>query len=86
MPYIDSDQRSDLDKIVSLTPPDLLSGELNYLITKILMKQYNEGMSGPSYISILKILGTLEAVKLEFYRRVAAPYEAAKCMDNGDVF
>lgn len=32
------------------------------------------------------ILGVLECVKLELYRRVAAPYEDRKIEENGDVF
>lgn len=32
------------------------------------------------------LLGAIEAAKLEFYRRVAAPYEDKKCMENGDVY
>jgi hypothetical protein len=32
------------------------------------------------------MIGVLECAKLELYRRVAAPYEDAKCEDNGDVY
>ena len=31
-------------------------------------------------------IGALEAAKLEFYRRVVAPYEDQKMLDNGDVY
>lgn len=31
-------------------------------------------------------LGALECCKLEFYRRVAAPYEDSKIISNGDVY
>lgn len=31
-------------------------------------------------------IGALEAAKLEFYRRVVAPYEDKKIFDNGDVY
>lgn len=30
--------------------------------------------------------GAIEAAKLEFYRRVVAPYEDQKLLDNGDVY
>ena len=82
MPYINPDKRPDLDKIVNQIPKSLPYGELNYLITRILMKQY----ASYDYLEIMDILGTLEAVKLEFYRRVAVPYETAKCLGNGDVY
>ena len=31
-------------------------------------------------------MGALECAKLELYRRVAAPYEDVKIMENGDVY
>lgn len=36
--------------------------------------------------SLADVLGTLECVKLEFYRRVVAPYEDKKCAENGDAY
>ena len=32
------------------------------------------------------IIGALECAKLELYRRVAAPYEDDKIIENGDVY
>jgi hypothetical protein len=40
----------------------------------------------PSYQSINDVLGALEGAKLEFYRRIAAPYEDTKIQENGDVY
>lgn len=60
-------------------------GEFNYVITRLL----NEGLdltSNPSYDKLNTALGILEAVKLELYRRVAAPYEERKREENGDVY
>ena len=37
-------------------------------------------------ITTAEVLGVLECVKLELYRRVAAPYEDKKCQENGDVY
>ncbi len=31
-------------------------------------------------------MGALEGSKLEFYRRIAAPYENKKMKENGDVY
>ena len=39
-----------------------------------------------SYHAYNEIIGVLECVKQEFYRRMVAPYEDKKCEENGDVF
>lgn len=59
-------------------------GMLNYLVTR-LVNQYvlNHGLR---YRSLAEVTGVLENVKQELYRRVAAPYEDQKIMDNGDVY
>jgi hypothetical protein len=60
------------------------AGELNYKITEALI-DYLE-TKGTTYQAINDILGALEGAKLEFYRRVAVPYERRKITDNGDVY
>lgn len=77
MPYIDPDARKDL-----CFPNN--SGELNYLITSLCDDYLNE--QGKNYKYINEIIGVLECAKLEFYRRIAAPYEIEKCALNGDVY
>lgn len=37
-------------------------------------------------VSSIEIGGAIECAKLEFYRRVAAPYEDKKIAENGDVY
>jgi len=79
MPYISKELREE----VKLNGPHN-TGELNYSITQIIndyIKQW-----GLSYKKINDILGALEGAKLEFYRRVAAPYEEEKRAQNGDVY
>jgi len=39
-----------------------------------------------NYQTINDIIGALEGAKLEFYRRIAIPYENAKLTENGDVY
>jgi hypothetical protein len=39
-----------------------------------------------NYARLAEILAALESAKLEFYRRVVAPYEDKKCAENGDVY
>ena len=80
MPYITRAQR---DLLATGIPPSH-PGELNYAITKMLV-QYIDN-PGLSYHVINDILGALEGAKLEFYRRVAVPYENSKLAINGDVY
>lgn len=81
MPYIKKDRRVELQ-----SPSDQAKtpGELNYQIT-MLCRAYLQ-RAGLSYLIINDIVGALEGAKLEFYRRVAAPYEDTKIAENGDVY
>lgn len=81
MPYIDKDARDRVNKGQEPETP----GELNYLITQTVDK-YLQFKGGIRYANINEILGVLECVKLEFYRRIAAPYEDKKCDESGDVY
>ena len=84
MPYIKKSRRDDLDN-QGCEP--MTAGELNYVITKLLRRfAYGSRSEGLSYAAINDVLGALEGAKLEFYRRVAAPYESKKCVENGDVY
>ncbi len=58
-------------------------GELNYAITSLILDFLPKA---PRYADYNAVLGALEAAKLEFYRRAAAPYENQKAFDNGDVY
>ena len=80
MPYIYKAKRAALieDTRMPQTP-----GELNYMIT-IIINNYYKQYGG--YSAINDVLGALEGAKLEFYRRVAAPYEDQKIEENGDVY
>mgnify|MGYP001561261359 CR=1 FL=1 len=79
MPYISKACREEL-----LKRPSQTAGELNYAIT-CLIKQYTEA-KGISYSVLNEVVGVLECVKAELYRRVVAPYEDLKCGLNGDVY
>jgi hypothetical protein len=59
---------------------ELVAVELNYIVTKIL-----KGVYPLKYYQLNKAMGVLECIKLEFYRRVAAPYEDVKMKESGDV-
>jgi hypothetical protein len=87
MPYILMEDRpkyeaplTTLINTLKAQPLDHIDGELNYIITRILKEAYPL-----RYFNINRAIGVLEACKLEYYRRVAAPYEDTKIQQNGDV-
>ena len=85
MPYIEKDRRDEIREAaiedLSLSTP----GELNYAITD-LCDDYLLEKGQLSYSAINEVIGVLECAKQELYRRVAAPYEDGKRIDNGDVY
>ena len=87
MPYIKAENRAKYDtilkeliEILKSLPPEEVDGELNYVVTKMLKEIYPL-----RYFHINKAIGVLECIKLEYYRRVAAPYEDLKIQESGDV-
>ena len=78
MPYIHQSERDILDTIKAMSP-----GQLNYLITRQVRNYLGAAYS---YRDLNEVIGVLECVKLELYRRVAAPYEDKKMKENGDVY
>ena len=91
MPYIESSVRPRLDQVAAKAVKELCvhvnggyhPGELNYVLTKILVGIWQRNHS---YRDIALFTGVLENVKQEFYRRVATPYEEKKREENGDVY
>lgn len=82
MPYITKEQRDRIDRMIFPAHIGVLSdGELNYFLTKILLAR-----EPSTYSNFMSIIGTLECVKQEFYRRAVAPYEDKKQIANGDVY
>ena len=80
MPYIDQKRRLELRNNDTVETP----GELNYMISKICQEYLMS--HNLKYQTINDIVGALEGAKLEFYRRMAAPYENDKIEQNGDVY
>ena len=85
MPYIRPDHREEIDPQLN----ELLGvvhgedpGLVNYLITKIV----DYCIDTSNYRGVNTAIGILECAKLEFYRRIAAPYEDVKMFENGDVY
>lgn len=87
MPYILKEVRSiidpKIDALVAHTPATVSPGNLNYTITKILLST-----KPGNYTAYNELIGVLECIKQELYRRAVAPYEDRKIADprNGDVY
>lgn len=95
MPYIIEQKRQQLDSAIDQLHRELVNlelddennnmeGNLNYIVTRLLMMVYGNWQS-INYAAVNSALGVLEAVKQEFYRKIAAPYENQKEFDNGPV-
>lgn len=78
MPYIKQEDRMNEQAWRS-------EGDLNYAITK-LCNDYIRLNGGVNYARINAVIGVLECAKQELYRRIAAPYEDKKKLENGDVY
>lgn len=79
MPYIKPEDRKRLEAGEDPQNP----GELNYLITVMLLKYLKQ--KGKNYAHLNEVMGVLNCVTHEFYRRWAGPYEDEKIKENGDV-
>lgn len=91
MPYIKQDKRevlnpaieqllNSLRELESDDPLNDMGGNLNYAITRLLMRCY-----GQKYSEMAQAVSVLEMAKLEYYRVVCGPYETQKSYDNGSV-
>ena len=83
MPYIDKKDRERFTEALSVLPSAVTAGELNYLLTCI-CQQYVDDQKF-CYQTLNDVIGALEGCKIEFYRRIVAPYEGVKIAANGDV-
>jgi len=88
LPYIKQKERSRYEPwlgilidVLSEIPEEDRDGHINYVVTMILKHLYEP----PKYRRYNKAIGVLECIKLEFYRRMVAPYEDEKIEENGDV-
>jgi hypothetical protein len=84
MPYIDGSGKQHVQDIIKefvALDGDLTVGELNYIITKLLLSTHPK-----NYEDYNALLGVLGCVELEFYRRAVSVYEDKKIKKNGDVY
>ncbi len=90
MPYVNRKTRDYWASTMDLLEHSALAnggalgaGEVNYLVTKILLAWLG---TKPCYQNYNAVIGVLECVKQEFYRRRVVPYEIGKIGENGDVY
>jgi len=84
VPYIAPEKRQKFEIEMSEFPST--PGELNYVITEIILGYIVVNKRGDiSYTTMNEIIGVLECIKQELYRRVLAPYENEKIVLNGDL-
>lgn len=86
MPYIEHRPRAELRALEPRVGDRVPStaGELNYVLAKHVDLYLSRVKRG--YAAFNEVVGVLECLKLEVYRRLVAPYEDEKCEANGDVF
>ena len=86
MPYIkycDRERYEQATKGLFLLLKDAPPGEINYVLSSIIWGIFD---LKKSYKSANELMGVLECVKQEFYRRKVAPYEDEKKVENGDIW
>jgi len=91
MPYIKTEQREKYGNSIGILTSNLqnngkdgipIVGDVNYVISKLLWNIFD---CNPSYTLGNNLIGVLECVKQEMYRRKLAPYEDQKIKENGDI-
>lgn len=83
-PYIPKGERPNIiEKIEKLISNINNAGQLNFTITK-LCHEYLKKI-GIRYQNLNEVIGVIECVKQELYRRVIANYEDKAIERNGDV-
>lgn len=79
MPYISPEDRRRLALGGIVTTP----GELNYRVHQLVFRYLP---NRPHYADFNEVIGVLECVKQELYRRMVAAYEDEKRAEHGDVY
>lgn len=84
MPYIKQEDRESIEPFIKMLLMGTYSdGELNYIITKLLLSQLEK--RGLNYQNCNNLMGVLTCCQLEMYRQLIGPYEDTKINSNGDV-
>lgn len=82
MPYIAQEDRHFFNTHIKRLSEEIKTpGELNYVITKLILLLIKK----ESYAKYNEVIGVLECVKLELYRMQIAKYEEIKKEQNGEI-
>jgi flagellin-specific chaperone FliS len=87
MPYILKEHREKFKDIINLLVATLnedhenLAGNLNYVISTLLKRLSKE----LRYKKANELMGVIECVKQEYYRKIVGPYEDEAIKRNGDI-
>jgi len=90
MPYIKNEQRHNLEYLLRPIMNGMYDntiqsvGDLNYIITHIIHNFIEK--NGMNYTNLNSVIGLLECVKQEYYRRIVTQYETIKIEENGDIY
>lgn len=81
MPYIGQDRRAEVDAVVDAMAACKIQadGDLNYILF-----HFCKNFVKPSYGAYKNFIGELEECATEIRRRLLAPYEDKKIIENGD--
>ena len=88
MPYIGRKDRGQYQEILTdlakLVPADKSArpGHMNYIVSLLIEKVYGKSMR---YADHNEVVGVLNCIVAEFYRRKTAPYEDQKIIEEGDL-
>ncbi len=93
MPYIKPKHRNRVDEHIDRLVESLrynvddedVDGIANYVVTSVLCKLFLSKRYKLRYRNMARLLGCLEACKMEFYRRIAEPYEDGAACKHGDI-
>lgn len=83
MPYIKMEDRLKFNTLICEANKIDNCGDLNYVVSNLCLEYLKK--KGKRYQNINDIMGALTCVQQELYRRVFAPYEDEKIVENGDI-
>jgi len=93
MPYIKQEDRAFVDYEIKTLANEIKrvindsggrEGMMNYVISQLINQVYDPKTM--RYSDMNDVVGMLDCCKMEFYRKVAAPYEDKKELENGKVY
>lgn len=79
MPYIPRSEKKKVDQDNLIVN----AGQFNYALNQLISVYLDQ--NSINYQTCNDVIGAMECAKMELYRRLVAPYEDKKILQNGDV-